>query len=301
MSAEIPTMAHLGLYGPLSKPFELSLSAIKSVLEPENPSYSSEFPGYCFLATYPRKNLAAHRLSQTSRAITSAKLSKKCGQHGRKSRLKGHKRVCPYRDCPCAKCLVVTERQKLMADQIKIRRRQRKDTLMNLTREHITSTLNAVNAAAALSAAPAFNFGNLGALFYNTALKTPTAPLLTSPSTSDASYSPSLQFPSPTSLPTILMPPSPESMSPTTSPTVASTPTTASAPLLGPLALNPATFTFPLLSQPQSQPSVVSPENAVLIQTLLAQYRLLESSNLQNAEQQQQNDCANMLIDVCGV
>lgn len=30
----------------------------------------------------------------------------KCGQHGRKSRLKGHKRVCPFRDCNCAKVYI---------------------------------------------------------------------------------------------------------------------------------------------------------------------------------------------------
>lgn len=46
-----------------------------------------------------------------------------------------------------------------MADQIKIRRRQRKDTLMNLTREHMTS---AINAAAALSANPLnFNLSSI--------------------------------------------------------------------------------------------------------------------------------------------
>ncbi|ETN69130.1 DM DNA binding domain protein [Necator americanus] len=27
----------------------------------------------------------------------------KCGQHGRKSRLKGHKRICPFKECTCAK------------------------------------------------------------------------------------------------------------------------------------------------------------------------------------------------------
>lgn len=31
----------------------------------------------------------------------------KCGQHGRKSRLKGHKRVCPYKECSCAKVIFV--------------------------------------------------------------------------------------------------------------------------------------------------------------------------------------------------
>uniref|UniRef100_A0A914WCN5 DM domain-containing protein n=1 Tax=Plectus sambesii TaxID=2011161 RepID=A0A914WCN5_9BILA len=53
----------------------------------------------------------------------------KCGQHGRKARLKGHKRSCPYRACNCPKCQVIGERQKLMADQIKIRRRQRKEVV----------------------------------------------------------------------------------------------------------------------------------------------------------------------------
>ncbi|KAK5971242.1 DM DNA binding domain protein [Trichostrongylus colubriformis] len=70
----------------------------------------------------------------------------KCGQHGQKSRLKGHKRLCPFKDCPCAKCQVVSERQKLMADQIKIRRRQRKDSIINLQRDHLASTINAAAA-----------------------------------------------------------------------------------------------------------------------------------------------------------
>ncbi|GMR58895.1 hypothetical protein PMAYCL1PPCAC_29090, partial [Pristionchus mayeri] len=136
-----------------SRAFELSLSAIKHVLEPEGVSYTKRIPN-----------------------------CQKCGQHGRKSRLKGHKRVCPYRDCNCPKCQVVSERQKLMADQIKIRRRQRKefcsqrkDTLMNLTRENLTATLNA---AAAFSAAAAsgqqlqFNLGEINSLLM-TQLKPP--------------------------------------------------------------------------------------------------------------------------------
>ncbi|VDO50080.1 unnamed protein product [Brugia timori] len=50
----------------------------------------------------------------------------RCAQHSVLARLKGHKRCCPFRNCPCAKCQVVQERQKLMADQIKLRRRQKK-------------------------------------------------------------------------------------------------------------------------------------------------------------------------------
>uniref|UniRef100_A0A8R1IM94 DM domain-containing protein n=1 Tax=Caenorhabditis japonica TaxID=281687 RepID=A0A8R1IM94_CAEJA len=51
----------------------------------------------------------------------------RCAQHSVVNRLKGHKRACPFRDCFCAKCQVVVERQKLMADQIKLRRRQKRE------------------------------------------------------------------------------------------------------------------------------------------------------------------------------
>lgn len=58
-------------------------------------------------------------------------------------------------------CAVVSERQKLMADQIKIRRRQRKDNIMNLQRDHLAST---INAAAALSGQMNFGLGGLSLL-----------------------------------------------------------------------------------------------------------------------------------------
>ncbi|CAI4223445.1 unnamed protein product [Auanema sp. JU1783] len=56
----------------------------------------------------------------------------RCAQHNVVNRLKGHKRSCPYRDCFCPKCQVVVERQKLMADQIKLRRRQKREKNMLL-------------------------------------------------------------------------------------------------------------------------------------------------------------------------
>lgn len=69
----------------------------------------------------------------------------RCAQHNLVNRLKGHKRVCAYRECTCAKCQVVrnkearlssrklkvvAERQRLMADQIKLRRKQKKEKLL---------------------------------------------------------------------------------------------------------------------------------------------------------------------------